>query len=316
MIQDLAPARAGLDPSTATPPTRGESLLAYGLGWFSIGLGMAELLAPRALARLIGVSPQPALFRFLGLRELTSGLGILRYRRPVGALWSRVVGDAMDLSLLGNALTNPKNDAGRLAGAIAAVAGVGALDLLAAVRHTREAPALRSLRVVKTIAINRSPEECYTFWRDLERLPRFMVHVESVEVLDATRSRWVVKGPAGKKVRWEAELTRDEPGRVIGWRTLAGADVTSIGVVQFEPRPNGQGTLLRVGMEYAPPMGKLGALVATLFLEAPEQQLKDDLRRVKQLLETGEVPTTEGQPAGRRTLGHRAMAKLFTGGVS
>ncbi len=295
---------------------RRDSRVINGLGWFSIGLGLAELLAPRQLARLIGVQERPGLFRLLGLRELAAGLGIFARQRPASAMWSRVGGDLIDLSLLGVALDDPRNDRDRINAAIAAVGGVTALDLLCAVRLTRSTPALRTLRVVRTIAINRSPADCYQFWRGLESLPRFMRHVVDVKKIDESRSRWVVRAPAGRTVEWDAVIVRQEPDRLIAWRSLEGADVDSTGVVEFSPRPGGRGTLLRVAMEYRPPAGILGAAVAKLFGEEPGQQMKEDLRRLKQLLETGEIPTTEGQPSGPREPVHRALAKFFTGGVS
>lgn len=313
----LAPSRDGRAGATFEDVLlRRDSRVIGGLGWFSIGLGLAELLAPGPLARMIGVQERPGLFRLLGLRELVSGAAIFLRQRPATALWSRVAGDAIDLSLLVAALGDPRNDRRRIEAALAAVGGVAALDLACAVRVTRGAPRLRTLRVVRTVAINRPPSECYAFWRDLENLPRFMRHVERVHRLDHARSRWVVRGPAGKRIAWDAEVVREERDRLIAWRSLEGADVDSTGAVEFTPRPGGRGTLVRVAMEYRPPAGVLGAAVAKLLGEAPDRQLKEDLRRLKQLLETGEVPTTEGQPAGPRGPVHRTLARLFTGGVS
>src|SRR5688572_20526020 len=145
--------------------------LATGLGWFSIGLGLAEILAPRAMARLIGVPHHPILFTALGLREVTSGLGLLTQRRPAGWLWSRVAGDLMDLSLLGTASAVEDVDEHRVEAAAAAVAGVTVIDAMCAWQHSQlDEP----IRVARTIAIDRTPAELYRFWRDLENLPRFM----------------------------------------------------------------------------------------------------------------------------------------------
>ncbi len=298
------------------PPSRADALLGQGLGLFSVGLGLAELLAPRQVARLIGVGERPLLLRALGLRELASGVAILLGgQRPAVGLWSRVAGDALDLTLLGFAFGERGADRRRVAAAYTAVSGVTALDALAASRVTRRSAGVDRFRVVKSIAINRSPQECYDAWRRFEDLPRFMRHLESVTVLDERRSRWVARGPAGSTVRWEAELVEDEPGRLIAWRSRGG-DVETSGRVELSPRPNERGTYLRVTLDYAPPAGAVGAAAAKLLVESPEQQLQEDLRRFKQILETGEVVTTEGQPAGRRDLVHRALAKLFTGGVS
>lgn len=304
-------------PSGRRPPSRADTLLGQGLGLFSVGLGLAELLAPRQVARLVGVAERPLLVRALGLRELVSGAAILLGgQRPAVGLWSRVAGDALDLTLLGFAFGERGADRRRVAAAYTAVSGVTALDALAASRLTRWGAGVDRFRVVKSIAINRSPQECYEAWRRFEELPRFMRQLESVTVLDARRSRWVARGPAGSTVRWEAELVEDEPGRLLAWRSLDGGDVATSGRVELSPRPSERGTFLRVTLDYAPPAGAAGAAVAKLLVEAPEQQLQEDLRRFKQLLEAGEVITTEGQPAGRRDLVHRALAKLFTGGVS
>jgi uncharacterized membrane protein len=160
-------------------------------------------------------------------------------------------------------------------------------------------PAGRGIKLEKSVTINRSPEELYRFWRNFENLPRFMNHLEAVHVTGEERSHWVAKAPAGSSVEWDAEIYNEKEGEMIAWRTLEGADVASAGSVHFEPAAGGRGTVVRVVLKYDPPGGKLGALVARLFGENPEQQIDEDLRRFKQLMETGEVATTEGQPSGR-----------------
>jgi len=160
-------------------------------------------------------------------------------------------------------------------------------------------PHQRGIKVEKSITINRSPEELYRFWRELENLPRFMDHLESVTQTDQKRSRWAAKGPAGKSVTWEAEIINEKENELIAWRSLPGADVDNAGSVRFDPAPAGRGTEVQVVLEYDPPGGRLGAAVAKLWGEEPEQQIDEDLRHFKQIMEAGEVPTTEGQPAGR-----------------
>src|SRR5438045_1728143 len=160
-------------------------------------------------------------------------------------------------------------------------------------------PAGRGLKVEKSVTINRTPEELYQFWRNFENLPRFMNHLESVRVTGEGRSHWVAKAPAGSSVEWDAEIYNEKENEMIAWRTLEGADVASAGSVHFEPAAGGRGTTVRVVLKYDPPAGKLGAFVARLFGENPEQQIDEDLRRFKQLMETGEIATTEGQPSGR-----------------
>ncbi len=143
--------------------------------------------------------------------------------------------------------------------------------------------------IVQTILINRSPEDVYRTFRDFENFPNFMSHVESVQVQGDRRSHWIAKAPAGRSVEWDAEITDDQPNRLIAWRSLENADVYNSGQVRFDPGPGGRGTMLRVELQYAPPGGTAGAWIAKLFGEEPSQQLYDDLRRFKQIIETGEV---------------------------
>ena len=155
------------------------------------------------------------------------------------------------------------------------------------------------VKVEKSVTVNRPPEEVYRFWRDFQNLPRFMNHLESVSDLGGGRSHWVAKAPAGKTVEWDAEVYNEKENELIAWRSLEGADVDNAGSVRFEPAPEGRGTIVRVTLKYDPPAGKLGSLVAKLWGEEPSQQIEEDLRRFKQVMEAGEIPTTEGQPSGR-----------------
>lgn len=272
-------------------------LLAEGLGWFSIGLGLAEIAAPRGLGRFIGVEVESGrgrlLMRALGAREIASGIGILRSRRRSAWMWSRVLGDAMDLALLGSAMSADRSDRARLTAATVAVAGVTAVDVLTAARLSRAAATpgttSRGIEVVKTVTVARTPREVYRFWRQLDNLPRFMRYVEAVEPRGETRSLWRVQGPAGRTVEWEAEITEDRPGECIAWRSLPGADVSNAGRVEFTPAPGGRGTEVRVEMRYEPPAGVVGRGVAMMFGKDPAHEVATDLRRLKQVIETGEV---------------------------
>jgi uncharacterized membrane protein len=163
--------------------------------------------------------------------------------------------------------------------------------------------------VQKAVTVNRPPAECYRAWRDVERLPTFMRHIESVRVDDDTHSHWCATAPGGRRVEWDAEITDDRPNRLIAWRSLPGSEVDNCGSVHFAPAPGGKGTVLEVRMEYRAPAGGAGALVARLVGEEPGQQVDGDLRRFKQLLETGEIPTTKGQSHGPRTLKARLLNK-------
>jgi uncharacterized membrane protein len=154
-------------------------------------------------------------------------------------------------------------------------------------------------KVEKSITINSSPDELYRFWRNFQNLPRIMNHLESVRDIGGNRSHWVAKAPAGTTVEWDAEIYNEKENELIAWRSLENADVDNAGSVHFEPAPGGRGTVVRVSLKYDPPGGFLGATVARLFGENPEQQIEEDLRRFKQVMETGEVTTTEDQPFGR-----------------
>jgi uncharacterized membrane protein len=308
---------ADLTPQYTSRHPERDQRLAKALGWFSIGIGIAGLLAPRRMSQTAGVDSHPMLMRAIGVREITSGVGILSERKPTGWLWSRVAGDAMDLALLGvavrSASAGPQRT--RVTLATAAVAGVAALDVLSSVRQMRQngtqnagAPGA-DVYVEKSITVNCSPEDCYRFWRDFENFPRFMHHIESVEVKSNTRSHWRAKSPIGTTVEWEAEVTTDQPGKILAWRSLDGSDVDTAGVVRFERAPGDRGTIMRVQMQYSPPHSKAGVAITKLLSDAPAKQIDEDLRRFKQFIETGEIPTTVGQPAGRRSVVGRLLRK-------
>lgn len=166
-------------------------------------------------------------------------------------------------------------------------------------RGANSVPYGAGIRVERAVTINKSPEELYRFWRNLENLPRFMKHLESVKVLDGKRSHWVAKAPAGRTVEWDAVIVNEIENQLIGWRSLENAHVDNAGSVHFKAAPGGRGTELSIELEYSPPGGMVGSLVAKLFGEEPEQQIAEDLYRFKQLMETGEIATTEGQSTGR-----------------
>jgi hypothetical protein len=192
--------------------------LARGLGWFSLGLGLTELLAPKFVARISGVSERrTGLIRMYGVREIASGIGIFAQKNPAGALWSRVAGDAMDLTSLGVACAAPDAKRGRITFATANVAVVTALDIIAVKQLSS---GNKGVHASCSCIVSRNPDEVYSFWRELRNLPRFMQHLESVEELGEGRSHWVARGPAGMNVEWDATIVADDPGRVIIWRSL------------------------------------------------------------------------------------------------
>ena len=317
--------------------------IAAGVGWFGIGLGLFQLIAPRTLARGIGLeapstswrgarrmTPEQLqrllpesrrgnpvhslIIRGLGIREILSGVGILARPRPAPWLWSRFVGDLMGLSLLGLALNSSRTNRTRLAIATAAVTGVTALDVYASLEFTRARRAgrlpmtvPRTLPLEATILINRPPGECYRFWHDFENLPRFMRSVESVRVESDRRSHWVARAPGGIRLEWDSEIIEDTPERLISWHSL-NADVPNAGSVHFDPAPSGRGTLVRVRMSHDMPT--LSGFAAKVIGKVPKRQVREDLRRFKQIIESGEIPTTRGQPSGRRSF----FARRFSGG--
>jgi uncharacterized membrane protein len=155
----------------------------------------------------------------------------------------------------------------------------------------------RGIIVEDAVTINRPVSEIYRFWRNFENLPRFMQHLEAVAVREGGISHWVAKGPAGTRVEWDARIINEIENKVIAWQSLEGSMIATAGSVNFDETP--RGTSLRVKFQYDPPAGKIGAAVARLLGEEPAIQVRDDLRRFKQLMETGEIPTTHGQPSGR-----------------
>jgi uncharacterized membrane protein len=261
---------------------------------------LAELSAPRTVARLIGMrddSVTDSTIRGLGAREVATGCAILAQPDHSKWVWSRVGGDILDLSYLGSSLQSDEVDRGRMAAAVATVLGVAALDVLCASRLGRadRQPSIAShgaIRVEEVTTINRSIEEVFRFWRNFENLPRFMKHLESVEVIDDRRSRWRAQAPAGKTVEWDAEIVQDVRDEWIAWRSTK-ADVPNSGSVRFRRAPGARGTEVRVQLQYSPPAGRIGRGVAWLFGQSPDQQVHEDLHRFKQLLEAGEVAVSD-----------------------
>jgi uncharacterized membrane protein len=289
--------------------------LARALGWFSIGLGLAEVVAPRGLAKLIGIREHPTLLRMFGLREIASGVGILLCRRPAGWLWARVGGDLMDLACLGTALKSETAKPGKTAAATMAVVGVTVLDVLAGDRLSRgrdtttpEGLNKRAVRVQMSVTINRPSEHVYRFWRDFQNLPRFMHHLESVQVTGEQSSHWRAKVTTGATVEWDAQITEDRPNELIAWRSLANSAMEHSGMVRFKPAPGGRGTEITVEIWLSLPGGVIGATIAKLFGSAPEQFVRGDLRRLKQLMETGEL----ARPTASLPGAHAALPAAHT----
>ena len=159
-------------------------------------------------------------------------------------------------------------------------------------------PEGQGIKIVKAVTIQKSANDLYKYWRNFENLPRFMKHLEAVAVKDSMHSSWTAKAPFGQTVSWDAEILSDEPDKRIVWTSTEHADVPNTGSVRFKELPAGRGTAVTVSLEYNPPAGMIGAAVAKLFGEEPGTQVQDSLRRFKELMETGELPTIQGQPNG------------------
>jgi len=321
--------------------------LARRLGYLSLGLGLTQLLAPRWVSRTIGVRAAAAsdgLVRLVGARELIAAVGLLTSRQPAKFVWFRVGGDLMDLALLGRAASDRGvADPQRLNGTLASLVGVTAVDVLSGLstpndggngangtQAGRDGQRMISADragglgervrdgvfggkpVRKAITIGRTPSEVYGYWRQLENLPRFMRHLESVVELGDGRSHWVATAPLGASVEWDAEITEDIPGQRLSWTSVAGADVRHAGTVRFVPAPGQRGTEVHVELTYQPPAGPVGVASANLFGEGPEQQVGEALRRLKQVMETGRVAVSEAT-GGERRLRQRPAQPVAAG---
>lgn len=169
-----------------------------------------------------------------------------------------------------------------------------------ALKHKKDRAEPDKAVATRAVTIARPREEVYAFFRDFKNLSGVMENIERIDDLGGGRSRWVVKAPAGQKVEWDSKVTHEEPGRRIAWASEEGADVKNHGVVEFRDAPGDRGVELHAQIVYEPPAGALGKLVASLFQMEPGLQAKRDLRRLKMLLETGEISTTEYPDAAPR----------------
>lgn len=277
--------------------------MAQGMGWFSIGLGLTQLLAPHLFNRIVGVrNGSGVLTRLLGARELVSGLALLGGRDPVRALDARIAGDVMDLGLLAANLVAPANGRGRLVASTISVLGATGMDIVAR-RHLaadpqRQERVAQVTRIGKSITIDAAPHAVYQVWRTFERAPEIFPHLVKVERLDAIRSRWTARGPAGTTLSWEAEIVDDRPGELIVWNTIGGPLETS-GIVRFLTAPGGRGCEVVVEMDYHVFGGGLGRAAATALGLEPGIELERGLRRLKQIFEIGEPMRSDAKKGDR-----------------
>lgn len=269
------------------------------LGWFSLGLGMAQIAAPSRVAQLIGVDDDDAtitMMRVVGAREIASGIGILTQSKPTPWLWARVGGDAMDLALLRSAMESPRADQHRVATATAAVLGIAAVDALCSTRLMAEPDAPQkaahqsgAVHATSAITVNAPIDRVYGYWEDFQSLPRFMGDFASVQVSGNRQSRWSLNAPAGVTLEWDVEITETTRNEQIAWRTAEGSHLDASGVVRFRTAPADRGTEVLFDAQFNPPGGELGKKIAGFFTDALGTKIGNDLRRFKQLVELGEI---------------------------
>lgn len=294
------------------PATNNTRFLVKGLGVASLGLGLSEILAPGRIAALAGVDETArarTVIRALGMRECGHGAALLA--GPDKLVWTRVAGDALDIAFLAAGVIR-RGPGRRRRGVLtaAALTAIGGADLYAALRTThsdtaRHAGGQRHRTLRAAVTVKRTPEDVYGFWRNLENLPDFMYHLQSVTTTVDGQSHWVANSPVGQPVQWDAQIVEDLPAKRIAWQSLPGSGIENGGSVDFTPDHAGEGTEVRVTMAYQMPGGAVGKAVATLLGESPEQQVNDDLRRFKQIMETGQVVRSDGSPDG--TVAHRQL---------
>lgn len=194
-------------------------------------------------------------------------------------------------------------------------AAVGLAAGVLALQGAKSGPAAslfkRELRALRSVTINRSASDLYEVWRKYENAPQWMEHIEAVHSLSSTRSHWIMRGPGGTRLEWDSEITEDRHGHVLAWRSLPGAKVEQAGRVEFEELASGRGTEVRLKMIYRMPGGIFGSSLATLLGVEPEQQMRENLRHFKMLMEAGEIATTRGQPHGPRGMKGSLMEKML-----
>ena len=301
-LQQGGPVRRG------RPTSLSAGTLARGLGWFSIALGVAELVAPRVMTRTLGLRGREDLVRTYGLREIGTGIGILASEDPAPWIWGRVGGDALDLATVAGGLKSSKRNNALLA--LIALGGVTAIDVACGRQlgrdrgagsngHDAGAPT-DAPEAERSITIGKAAQELYEQWRDPKTLSRVMAPFATVRPSDVGNMHWQVDGPLGQTLDWTMEVVGDRSGEAIGWRSLPGAQVPCEGSVRFHSATGGRGTIATLRIRFDPPGGVLGDAVAKLRRGLVPATIADmALHRFKSLVETGEIPTTERQPAAR-----------------
>ena len=281
--------------------------VAKALGWFSLGLGMTELLSGKNLDRYLGTGGHEGTLRLFGLREIAAGAIILAQKEPSAtSVWSRVGGDVMDLLFLGKALEEQRSRTKRerLEVATATVLAVTALDVLCAWQLGRgsskeDKTSEDATRVETSVTLNGTPEELYGLWRDPRTLPQVMGHFADVTVQTDGRARWAVNGPVKTRLEWETQIVQEEPGQLLRWYSIRGAKVPNGGSIRFAPATGGRGTVATLEIDFDPPGGTFGKGAAKVLGIVPQVLATKALRRFKALAEAGEIPTLQDNVSAR-----------------
>jgi uncharacterized membrane protein len=259
-----------------------------GPGWISLAVGAAEVVVPYILARAVG-GRVPRRLRglvpALGARGMSAGIGLLAKAGHGHWLKRRLLGERLDVGFVGRALRRPGARRVRTVGAFVATWGLAIYDARRRFRARREALALAAAPVQRSIIIARPPAEVFAFWRDFANLPGIIPHLDAVDVLDDDRSRWRARGADGDLIEWEAAIVEERDGALVGWRSVDRASIGTAGSLRLEPALGGQGTEVHLELQYDPPDGQLGRIVASFWGEEREEEVEEALRRLKARLE-------------------------------
>ena len=273
---------------TRRRPRRSPQQLARGLGWWSLGLGIAQVLAPRTMARLTGMRLPPTLTMLCGARAIACGVGILTQDQAQPWMRVRVAGDALDLATVAAGLLLPGANRQRLAVTGVALGGVAAADVYCSRQLEHYGARAAPRHVTSSIDVQRPREEIYRFWRDPANFPRVMPHLHSVQILDDIHSHWIANGPGGTRLEWDTEIIDDVPNERLAWRSVDGSQIYSAGSVELHP-VGMHATRVRLELLCDSPPGSLTVAIAKLFGRDPKFGLRADLRGFKTFFESGET---------------------------
>ncbi len=275
----------------------GASRSAAGLGWFSIGLGLVELLAPRAITGPLGLRGRDGLVRAFGAREIGTGIGLLTATDPSPWLWGRVAGDALDIAMLAAGLRDDRRP--NVFAALAMLAAIAALDAYCASRATLGEQAPEEAEVERRITVGASAPELLQLLQEPDTLARIMAHFAAVQPAGADLTRWTLPGPVGSSFSWTMRSVVDGDDGGLCWEAEPGQPaLLGAASARLHPGPRGRGTVVSLRARFGRPglSGGIGRMLPELV---PGALLDTSLHFLKSLAETGEIPTTERQPAAR-----------------